>query len=204
MIISLRACSLGLCMIAANIPPVWGQATFWVVTSMNRYGQPAGLIEGSPGVFYSQAGSSTEAALSVTAQGSKVILATFPSGDNIQSLLVSGPNGRFYSIVELSDNPANVFSVGPAAGSKQVYAPQSFVPSLTQNLPDGTLLGVDSRSRQIFGIWSNPTWMVTSHQSVSFPPPTALRAPRSMRAMVITTGLLRRAPTPKAPATSSG
>jgi uncharacterized repeat protein (TIGR03803 family) len=55
--------------------------------------------------------------------------------------VVSGPNGRFYDAVHVGVNPANVFSVSPAAGSRQYYSSQSIIPFLTQNLPNGTFLG---------------------------------------------------------------
>ena len=74
--------------------------TFRVVYNMTGgYDQPGGVIEGSPGVFYSIAGSGPSIAFSLTSQGSQTILGTFPNPSSFQSLLASGPNGRFYSTI---------------------------------------------------------------------------------------------------------
>jgi|HubBroStandDraft_1064217.scaffolds.fasta_scaffold373311_2 hypothetical protein len=71
-----------------------GPVTFRAVTYMNRYDQPIGLIEGSPGVLYFVSGTKPQvAALSVSTQGSKITLAAFPYF--VQSILVGGANGRF-------------------------------------------------------------------------------------------------------------
>jgi hypothetical protein len=118
-----------------------GQATFRVVAYMNQYDQPQGILEGSPGVFYSQSGSATTVVLSITAQGVKTILASFKIGYSLPSLLVSGANGRFYSTAQFNSNSPSVVSVASNPGSKLFYAPLSMDPIMTQNLPDGTLLG---------------------------------------------------------------
>jgi uncharacterized repeat protein (TIGR03803 family) len=107
---------------------------------MRNLDQPGGMVEGSPGVFYSEAGSSTHAALSITPQGTKTILASVQSPYQIPSLLVSAANGRFYSSVVQGTQPAHVFSVTSVPGSRQIYPGQSLNPGLTQNLPDGELL----------------------------------------------------------------
>ncbi len=134
---------LALCFAAAAA--VYAAApSFHVISSLGGYEQPGGLIEGSPGVFYSEASISGygDLAFSVTAQGATTTLATLQGNRvNIQSLLVSASNGRFYSSVEPSSYPATVFSVSSVPGSQQVYAAQNFVASLSQNLPDGALLG---------------------------------------------------------------
>jgi hypothetical protein len=62
--------------------------TFRAVTNMNRYDQPFGLIEGSPRIFYVVSGFKPAAALSVSTQGSKVTLASFPS--IVYPIVVSG------------------------------------------------------------------------------------------------------------------
>jgi uncharacterized repeat protein (TIGR03803 family) len=81
-------------------------------------------------------------ALSVTAQGSKTILTSFPTNYNIPSLLVSADNNRFYSAAQYKLNPVQVFSVGSSAGSVKLYSGQNFDPEMMQNLPDGRLLAL--------------------------------------------------------------
>jgi uncharacterized repeat protein (TIGR03803 family) len=129
---------LALCAMAAGVTPAAGGASFRVIYNNQGYNQPSGLIEGSPGVFYSIAGSDPGAAFSVTILGSRAILGTFSTGI-FQSLLLSGPNGRFYSSIYTGVN--NVFSVSSAPNSELTYAPQTIDPLLFQNLPDGGLLG---------------------------------------------------------------
>src|SRR5260370_258871 len=55
--------------------------------------------------------------------------------------MVSAANGRFYSSVELSSYPANVFSVTSQPDTAKFYPPQSLGPILMQNVPDATRLG---------------------------------------------------------------
>src|ERR1039457_5591556 len=112
-----------LCTVAACTPSASAQATFRVVSYVNQLQQPVGITEGSPGVFYSFGGS-IQSVFSVTTQGSKTVLASFPSGHNILAPLVSAANGRLYSAVTYMLNPVNAFSVGPSAGSKRLYSPQ--------------------------------------------------------------------------------
>jgi uncharacterized repeat protein (TIGR03803 family) len=69
------------------------------------------------------------------------MLTTFATSTYVQGQLVSSNDQRFYSVIQKSINPPNVFSVGSAPG-KQIYSPQTIVPVLTQNLPEGGLLGV--------------------------------------------------------------
>ena len=108
---------------------------------MNRLDQPGGIMEGSPGVLYFESGaSSTAAVLSVTTEGSKTVIASFPSGNNFASSPVSGANGRFYSDVDFNNDPATIFSVSAVPGSKHLYAPQNLDSILTQNLPGGNFL----------------------------------------------------------------
>jgi uncharacterized repeat protein (TIGR03803 family) len=104
---------------------------------MGRWGQPIGIVEGSPGVFYSTAGTPQPVAFSITTQGTKTFLASFPNTD-IQAPLASASNQRFYS--SYSPN-YTAFSVGSTPG-KDLYPNQATAPGFTQNLPDGTLLAV--------------------------------------------------------------
>ena len=129
---------LALCAALAGLVCAASPVTLHVIANMSRYPQPFGLAEGSPGLFYSTAGTLI---FSITSQGKKTALTTFPSGYNIQSQMVSGANGRIYSVVEYGGNPAELFSVDSAPG-KVTYTPQDFDFALTRNLPDGTLLGV--------------------------------------------------------------
>jgi uncharacterized repeat protein (TIGR03803 family) len=125
------------------------QATFRIVSYMNnQYGPPNGIAEGSPGVFYFPSGSNPQGAFSITAQGSKTMLGKV-SG-YFQAPLFSAANGRFYSATQLEDNPGNVVSFGPIAGSKRTYPAQDLVPALTQNLPDGTFVGI---AAGVSGLW---------------------------------------------------
>jgi hypothetical protein len=136
-----KAVPLGLCAIALTAASAAAQTTFHVVSYTNANPAPIGMTEGSPGLFYLATGS-RPAILSVTTEGTETVLTSFPGGhEQMLGTVVSGPNGRFYDAVGVGVNPANVFSVSPAAGSRQVYSPQSLSPLLTQNLPDGTLLG---------------------------------------------------------------
>jgi len=127
---------------AAGAISAAGPAAFRVVYNLQGYDQPAGIIEGSPGVFYSIAGSGPSIAFSVTSQGRQTVLGTIPKGNLFQSLLVSGPNGRFYTSVYSGTPNAtnNVFSVSSAPNSARTYPTTSVVPELTQGLPGGRLL----------------------------------------------------------------
>jgi uncharacterized repeat protein (TIGR03803 family) len=132
---------LGSCAIALAAAPAAAQSTFHVISYTKEHPAPIGITEGSPGLFYLATGTHP-AILSITTQGTESVLTSFPGGnEQMDGPGVGGPNGRFYDAVGVGVNPANVFSVSTAAGSRQVYSPQSIVPLLTQNLPDGTLLG---------------------------------------------------------------
>src|SRR5215469_14053095 len=88
--------SLALCALAA--PPA-NQGTFRVISTLGAYSQPGGLVEGSPGLFYSSAllaGTGGAAVFSVTTNGATTTLASFPSGYNLSGFPASGPNGLFY------------------------------------------------------------------------------------------------------------
>ena len=115
-----------------------GQATFHVVTYLRQFGPPNGLVEGSPGIFFSEGG---QMPFAVTAQGAKTILASFPASEFVTGPLVSAADSRYYSAFQPSSNTARIFSVGSVAG-KQEYSVQDIAPVFTQNLPDTTLLGI--------------------------------------------------------------
>jgi uncharacterized repeat protein (TIGR03803 family) len=143
---------LALC-VAAGAAPGAGKPAFRVVSYMNNLDQPAGIVQGAPGVFYSEAGQSgPHAVISITAEGSQTTLTTVVSPSQIPSLLVSAANGRFYSAIEQGAQPAHVFSVTADPGSRQIYAAQSLHPILIQNLPDGGLLAVAVSPAQ--ALWS--------------------------------------------------
>jgi uncharacterized repeat protein (TIGR03803 family) len=132
----------------AGTAPAPASVTFRVIYNNQGYNQPSRLIEGSPGVFYSIAGSGPSVAFSVTTQGSRTILANFPGGV-FQSLLVSAPNGRFYS--SIYSGTTSVFSVTSAPNSLRTYSARTFDPLLIQSLPDGTLLSVGTGGAD--GLW---------------------------------------------------
>jgi uncharacterized repeat protein (TIGR03803 family) len=140
-----------------------GTPAFRVISYMDRYDQPVGIVEGAPGIFYSNAGASPPVAFSFNRQGAITILAKFSSGEHILGPLVSASNGRFYSAVQRGGStPPVEFSVAAAADTKQVYAPQSLSPMLTQSLPDGTLLGVAFSSGPYHLVRSDLDGRVTS------------------------------------------
>jgi len=141
-------------MVAVSTVMAPAQTTFRVVATFPEY-VPNGLTEGSPGVLYTAAASEQGggSAFSVTTQGTITTLAIWPGGYNIESgLMVSAANGQFYSVVEYSDYPANVFSVTSAPDSGTFYPGQSIDPALTQNLPDGKLLGLGVDSSFLFHV----------------------------------------------------
>lgn len=119
-------------------------ATFHLVSSMNGYQSPSGPEEGYPGLFYlaaTVAGTSQVAPLTVTSSGATTLLGRFKSMYILESNFVGGPNGRFYSAIEYSSDPAHVFSVTSAPGSKQEYLESPLVPVFAEALPNGMLLG---------------------------------------------------------------
>jgi len=123
-----------------SVPSSEAQTTFRVIACMHQLGPAVGLTEASPGLFLSVGGYGYQGAFSITPQGAITDLGRFPNGYNVQSQLVGGADGRFYSATELGVSPATVFSVTSTPGSKLVYQPQQFVPCLTANMPDGTFL----------------------------------------------------------------
>jgi hypothetical protein len=119
--------------------PAAGQAV-QIVSFLKLY-PPVGITEGTPGVFYFATGASPSFAFSVTTQqGSKTALGKV--NGFFQGPLVSGANNRFYSATQYGGNPANVVSVGLTPDLERIFPPQDWVPYLTQNLPDGTFVGI--------------------------------------------------------------
>ena len=136
--------TLVLCMLLACIMPATGQSGLRVVTDLYQWGPAVGgLVEGTPGVFYTIGGREPYAVFSVNTEGTKIYLALLPKGLHPQAPLVSGANQLFYSAFARarSHHQAQVFSVGHEPG-KQDYDPQDIDPLLTQNLPDGSLLAI--------------------------------------------------------------
>ena len=70
------AALLAVCLTSATTASA-GQASYRIVLYMEKYDQPAGFAEGSPGVFYGVAGSYTHVGFSVTSQGGMTVLASF-------------------------------------------------------------------------------------------------------------------------------
>jgi uncharacterized repeat protein (TIGR03803 family) len=118
-------------------------ASFRIVSYMdNQYGGPVGITEGSPRIFYFSSGSNPQGAFSITPHGSKTMLGKVTG--YFQAPLFSAANGRFFSATQLEDNPGNVVSFGSTAGSERTYPAQDLVPALTENLPDGSFVGIAS------------------------------------------------------------
>ena len=118
--------------------------TLRVITTMNRYYGPIGAVEESPGVFYFATNGS--GVFSITTSGTKTFLTAFQNGYLIESPLVSGWDGRLYSMVQHTVQTANAFSVAGTQG-RVIYGSQNYVASFTQNLPDGSLLGVGASTQ---------------------------------------------------------
>ncbi len=131
----------------ALLPALQGRAAapdssvaFRVVSGIPGYAEPVGLLEGSPGVFYSAA--ANPAVFSVTLQGKVAGLAGYANQHEI-SMVASGPNDLIYSSVsyQAGDWPSNIFSVGRSAGTLKNYASDGLTAWLAGNLPDGNLFG---------------------------------------------------------------
>jgi uncharacterized repeat protein (TIGR03803 family) len=129
--------------LASGAPSIAAQATYRVV-AYSPYSEPGGIVEGTPGVFYSQAYGNY--VIQVTVQGAVTTIAAFPLQTEGISSPVSAANGRFYATVGTSGegtghgSTTNVFSVGSEPGSLQNYPDQSLAASFAENLPDATLL----------------------------------------------------------------
>ena len=104
----------------------------------NQIYRPGGIVEGVPGAFYVMSGNGT--GYSVTTHRKTTEIATV--GSTFDSPLVRGANGKFYSAdLALGNLTANVFSIPLLPGNLQQFPPQAVLPTLSQNLPDGKLLG---------------------------------------------------------------
>ena len=134
------ACLLISGVTVAGVASAAGPPAFRVVYNMQGYDQPGGLIEGSPGAFYSIAGSGPSIVFSITSRGMQTILGMIPNGPHFTSLLVGGPNGRFYTSFETGAYPSSVLSVTSVPGGQKIYPAQNVVAEFTQNLPGGDLL----------------------------------------------------------------
>lgn len=146
----LVTCGIASALISASAQPQPVPAPVLRIVSYMRQAQSPGILtEGSTGVFYSTIGQ-PEGVFSITPQGAKTILATFTSPQRIIGPLVTAPNGRYYSSKGSKANVGNMFSVGSAPGDTQNYPATDLPPSLAQSLPDGTLLGTDYDSNNIY------------------------------------------------------
>ena len=109
------------------------------VAFMNNYSQPIGIVEQTPGFFYIQPSYTNQYVVTVTSGGQQQTVASFiPTEGFTDGVLVGGPNGRLYSLLNKAEA---VFSVSAGAGPK-LYGPIGAQLTLTQNLPGGQLLGV--------------------------------------------------------------
>jgi hypothetical protein len=135
---------LVLCIGNVQSAPAAVQARYRVVAYL-PHNQPGGIVEGSPGVFYTEVEGA--AILSVTARGTVTVLASIKDPPYILS---SSPgaiavNGLLYSSLQVVEGlgSGNIFSVGPAAGSEQIYPPQRLTAlPVAGNLPNGEMFGV--------------------------------------------------------------
>jgi hypothetical protein len=148
----LSTCFLLLCLVGADA--AFGDSvSYRIVAYMDKYDQPAGLTEGSPGVFYGTAGSYSPVGFTITPQGAMTVVTQFPTGYHFGSLFCAAPNGRLYSTVQLSDNPASLFSVVSRPG-REAYSPQELGATLTQALPTGEMLAAATKLTGISTITS--------------------------------------------------
>lgn len=137
--------ALALCLAAGGMAPAAAQAHLRILTNLFPYGYAGGgqLAETAPGVFYGYATITLGGSVvySVTSKRSFTSLATWPSGYNIGSAVLTGPNNFGYSVVgDLSISGPTAFSVTPVPGTLQVYPPQSYTWTMSQALPDSTFL----------------------------------------------------------------
>jgi hypothetical protein len=139
--VPLAAASLALLVVSAATGIAAGP-NFHVITYFNQLGSPVGLVEGSPGVFFSLGAGDPQRVFTITPDGSRTVIATFTSSQSGGGPLVAGDDNRFYSTVEYPAHAGGLFSVSSAPGSRKIYPVQAVNPGLTQNLPDGNLLGI--------------------------------------------------------------
>ena len=131
-----KSVSIVLFLTLASLAAPAGTITFRFVAGTALYQQPTLLTEVLPGVFYSSG--VNEVAFSVTPQGQLTSLANF-NPSSLKHPFVTGANRRAYN--SIGGIPTNVVSIGLSPGTKRVYANQNLDIFLSQNLPDGTLLG---------------------------------------------------------------
>ena len=85
-----KACAMALvlgampaiCQTGAKAPPV----SFHVIGYISKFDEPVGMAEASPGLFFAMAGTTPPAVLSITAEGKKTVITTFPENDNLASV----------------------------------------------------------------------------------------------------------------------
>jgi uncharacterized repeat protein (TIGR03803 family) len=141
--------------LATNSSSANAQSQFRVVSYMQQFGPAVGLVESSPGIFVSTTG---DRVFTVNTNGAKSILTSVRS--SIDGPFVSGANQRFYSAAELSITISRVLSVGLGPG-KIEYSDQSFVPVLTQNLPDAALLDIAAERSNFYLVKSSLSGNIT-------------------------------------------
>jgi len=142
---TLSKCSLPLLLAAAGVFPACAASLSVVynLTVQNPFAN--GLLEGSPGLFYSRSGNDT--IFTVTTKGTSATLVGFPTppyGINGDPGALAA-NGLLYStLVNASTSAlsANVFSVSSTAGSEKFYAKQGLDADLVGNLPSGELFAL--------------------------------------------------------------
>ncbi len=109
------------------------------VAFMSNYSQPIGIVEQTPGLFYIQPSYTNQDVVTVSSHGAQSTVASFtPTQGFTDGILVGGPNGQLYSLLNKAQS---VFSVSAATGAK-LYNPIGAQLTLTQNLPGGQILGV--------------------------------------------------------------
>ena len=142
-IVSGRIISLLICIVVAAAPSA--AANFRVVSYLSsQYTGPLGIIEGYPGVFFSQA---SPTVFAVSSQGVLTTVASFPSPPyQLTGPGTSSANGLVYSSVQEDVNgivTGSVFSVSAKPGIKATYpTPNIILLPIVGNLPDGRLYAV--------------------------------------------------------------
>ena len=110
------------------------------IAFMNTYSQPVGLVEQTPGLFYTQPSYTNQDVITVTAEGTQKTVASFTAAQGFTTnILVSGSNGQLYSALTKAKA---VFSTSAAQGAKLYNPVQNALLQVTQNLPGGQLLGI--------------------------------------------------------------
>ena len=138
---------LALCALTAGSVYPASAATYSAVAYLtSQDSAPIGIVEGSPSVFFAQAGGAI--IFSVTTQGATTVVASFATPPYIVESApgAMGANSLFYSSVSqttIGPGSGNMFSVTAAAGSEKIYSTLGLVMNpLAGNLPDGKLFGL--------------------------------------------------------------